>query len=113
MWYCTSIPICFTVLSIIKVMIFSFSYRENPSLGDPNSLIEELLEMRNKIRIRETDLIMVRGKVHVTKLYTQLLVLLVMLTYLPSLLYSLSLSLSLSLFLFPLSLCFPPSFPSS
>lgn len=39
------------------------SYRENPSLGDPNSLIEELLEMRNKIRIKETDLIMIRGKV--------------------------------------------------
>ena len=45
-------------------MIFIYSYRENPSLGDPNSLIEELLEMRNKIRIKETDLIMVRGKVN-------------------------------------------------
>ena len=45
-------------------MVFIYSYRENPSLGDPNSLIEELLEMRNKIRIKETDLIMVRGKVN-------------------------------------------------
>ena len=45
------------------LLIFIASYRENPSLGDPNSLIEELLEMRNKIRIKETDLIMVRGKV--------------------------------------------------
>lgn len=44
-------------------MMLIYSYRENPSLGDPNSLIEELLEMRNKIRIKETDLIMVRGKV--------------------------------------------------
>ena len=39
------------------------SYRDNPALGDPNSLIEELLEMRNKIRIKEAELIVVRGKV--------------------------------------------------
>ncbi len=39
------------------------SYRDNPALGDPNSLIEELLEMRNKIRIKEVELIVIRGKV--------------------------------------------------
>ncbi len=44
-------------------MIFLCSYRENPALGDPNSLIEELLEMRNKIRIKEAELIVIRGKV--------------------------------------------------
>ncbi|XP_064384983.1 uncharacterized protein LOC135333889 isoform X2 [Halichondria panicea] len=38
------------------------SYRDNPALGDPNSLIEELLEMRNKIRIKEVELIVIRGK---------------------------------------------------
>ena len=66
-----AIMLCNIVVSIIHVhnIILSWnffvfhSYRENPSLGDPNSLIEELLEMRNKIRIKETDLIMIRGKV--------------------------------------------------
>ena len=43
--------------------LFICSYRDNPALGDPNSLIEELLEMRNKIRIKEAELIVVRGKV--------------------------------------------------
>ena len=91
-------------------MIFIYSYRENPSLGDPNSLIEELLEMRNKIRIKETDLIMVRGKVNSMFSYTYLS---------PLLLYSLTLYLSpssspslsplpLLLLLFP-----PPSSPPS
>ena len=39
------------------------SYRDNPMLGDPNTLIEELLEMRNKIRVKEAELVMVRAKV--------------------------------------------------
>ena len=39
------------------------SYRENPALGDPNSLVEELLQIRNKVRMRESDLAMVKGKV--------------------------------------------------
>lgn len=32
-------------------------------LGDPNTLIEELLEMRNKIRVKEAELVMIRAKV--------------------------------------------------
>lgn len=38
------------------------SYRENASLGDPNSLVEELLQIRNKVRIKEADLAMIKGK---------------------------------------------------
>ena len=41
----------------------SCSYRDNPTLGDPNTLIEELLEMRNKIRVKEAELVMIRAKV--------------------------------------------------
>jgi hypothetical protein len=40
------------------------SYRDNPTLGDPNTLIEELLEMRNRIRIKEAELVMVRAKLN-------------------------------------------------
>ena len=91
-------------------MIFIYSYRENPSLGDPNSLIEELLEMRNKIRIKETDLIMVRGKVNAVfaQLFPYLIV--VHCSLCPSpLSRSLSLHLSLPLPSLPLH---PPPFPS-
>ena len=42
---------------------FRCSYRDNPTLGDPNTLIEELLEMRNKIRVKEAELVMIRAKV--------------------------------------------------
>ena len=42
---------------------FTCSYRDNPTLGDPNTLIEELLEMRNKIRVKEAELVMIRAKV--------------------------------------------------
>jgi len=45
------------------LFIYLFSYRENPALGDPNSLVEELLQIRNKVRMRESDLAMVKGKV--------------------------------------------------
>ena len=47
----------------VKVSLFVYSYRDNPTLGDPNSLIEELLEMRNRIRVKEAELVMVRAKV--------------------------------------------------
>jgi hypothetical protein len=40
------------------------SYRDNPTLGDPNTLIEELLEMRNKIRVKEAELVMIRAKLN-------------------------------------------------
>ena len=46
-----------------NVILFVYSYRDNPTLGDPNSLIEELLEMRNRIRVKEAELVMVRAKV--------------------------------------------------
>ena len=42
------------------------SYRENSALGDPNSLVEDLLQIRNKVRIKEADLAMIRGKVRKT-----------------------------------------------
>ena len=32
-------------------------------MGDPNTLIEDLLEIRNKIRVKEAELAMARGKV--------------------------------------------------
>ena len=51
---------------MLKLMFFYLtdcSYRDNPTLGDPNTLIEELLEMRNKIRVKEAELGMTRAKV--------------------------------------------------
>lgn len=48
------------------------SYRENSALGDPNSLVEDLLQIRNKVRIKEADLAMIKGKVGVTPLFNLL-----------------------------------------
>lgn len=50
-------------VELIMVCILRCSYRENSSLGDPNTLVEELLQIRNKIRIKEADVAMVKGKV--------------------------------------------------
>ena len=50
-------------VELIMVCILYCSYRENSSLGDPNTLVEELLQIRNKIRIKEADVAMVKGKV--------------------------------------------------
>ncbi len=48
---------------IVVIVVVVISYRENPALGDPNSLVEELLQIRNKVRMRESDMAMVKGKV--------------------------------------------------
>lgn len=51
------------LIHLPNYVLFACSYRENPSLGDPNSLVEELLHIRNKVRIKEADLSMIKGKV--------------------------------------------------
>ena len=47
----------------VCMYVHTRSYRDNPSMGDPNTLMEELLEMRNKIRISEVEMVMKRAKV--------------------------------------------------
>ncbi len=55
---------------ILLLLCVWCSYRENASLGDPNSLVEELLQIRNKVRIKEADLAMIKGKVRIQIIVT-------------------------------------------
>ena len=47
----------------VCVCVCVCSYRGNPSMGDPETLMDELLEMRNKIRMKKSELVMIKRKV--------------------------------------------------